>query len=68
MRFSIAVITGLTFLLLTGCTNNYSNGGNNLQQCKAIRSNCDGLYDEWVQANGDAACTCQRHQTPPIFK
>lgn len=71
MRHQRITLSLLVMIGLSGCSNHYTanDAGTNQQQCKALRSSCTlGTYDEWVQANGDAACSCQRHQSPHVLK
>lgn len=52
------IITYTIILLLFGCT--YSaNNGVNINQCENVKRSCtQGVYDEWVQQNGEVSCTC----------
>lgn len=52
----LAVCLALT---ISACT--YSTGGSgvNSQDCSQVQRECvRGVYDQWVQENGDLSCTC----------
>ncbi len=55
------ILMFITITFLSGCVAPDPGGhsGSNGNQCKRVQSSCiGGVYDEWVQKNGDISCSC----------
>jgi len=55
------ILVAILVLLLSGCSYHATNG-NDANQCSNVQESCmhTGIYDEWMQKNGDIICTCHQ--------